>query len=111
MKTIYEDDVGKISGKQNKHGSITLFADHKDGLHEEISIPKDALQDTKLFISKYATPAGQIRILSKEFDLTSTDDTELATILQELSGTYIMCRHELSTATLDVWAAIFPQYN
>lgn len=49
---------------------------------------------------------AEIRLLSKEYDLTSVDDTELATILQELCGTYIMCRYEMSTATLDVWDRI-----
>lgn len=47
-----------------------------------------------------------IRLLSKEYDLTSVDDTELATIMKELCGTYIMCRYEMSTATLEVWDRI-----
>ena len=50
---IYEDVVGKITGKQNKHGgSVTLFVDHKDGLHEQISIPKNALEGTVFFLNK-----------------------------------------------------------
>lgn len=50
---IYEDVVGKITGKTNKHsGSVTLFADHKDGLHEEISVPKDALEGIVFYLNK-----------------------------------------------------------
>ncbi len=49
---------------------------------------------------------SEIRILSKEYDITSVDDTELATIMKEMCETYIMCRYEMSTATLDVWDRI-----
>ena len=48
----------------------------------------------------------ELRLLSEEYDLTSVDDTELATIMKEMCETYIMCRHELSTATLEVWGCI-----
>jgi len=52
-KMIYEDDVGKISGKQNKiSGGVTLFAHHEDGLHEQISVPKDALESIVFFLNK-----------------------------------------------------------
>jgi len=48
----------------------------------------------------------ELRVLSEDYDLTSVDDTELATIMKEMCETYIMCRSGLSTATLDVWACI-----
>ena len=50
---IYEDSVGKISAIQDKKwGGVTLFADHKDGLHEQISVPKDALEGIVFFLNK-----------------------------------------------------------
>lgn len=49
---------------------------------------------------------AEIRLLSKEYDLTIVDETELATILKEMCERYIMCRHEISTATLDAWECI-----
>jgi len=50
---LYEDEVGKISGIQDKQsGSVTLFANHKDGLHEQISVPKDALESIVFFLNK-----------------------------------------------------------
>lgn len=49
---------------------------------------------------------AEIRLLSKEYDLKPVDETELATIMKELCETYIMCRYEMSTATLDVWDRI-----
>ena len=50
---VYEDCVGKISGIQDKKlGGVTLFADHKDGLHEQISVPKDALEGIVFFLNK-----------------------------------------------------------
>lgn len=48
----------------------------------------------------------KIRILSKDYDLTLVDDTELAVIMKEMCETYIMCRSEISTATLEVWDRI-----
>jgi len=48
----------------------------------------------------------ELRVLSKDYNITSVDDTELATIMKELCETYIMCRYEMSTATLDVWDRI-----
>lgn len=52
-KIIYEDVVGKISGKQNKHGgSVTLFDNHKYGLHEEISVPNAALEGIVFYLNK-----------------------------------------------------------
>jgi len=47
-----------------------------------------------------------IRMLNKDYDLTVIDETELADIMKEICETYLMCRYELSTATLDVWDSI-----
>ena len=51
-------------------------------------------------------PTGKIKLLNKDYDLRKVHDLELAQIMQELCGEYDMCRHELSTATLDVWNCI-----
>lgn len=41
---IYEDSVGKISVIQDKKwGSVTLFADHNDGLHEHRGVGGSAV--------------------------------------------------------------------
>jgi len=50
--------------------------------------------------------SDMIRILAKDTDLKSESDLSLATIMQELCGTYAMCRAEISSATLDVWDRI-----
>jgi len=47
-----------------------------------------------------------IRMLNKDYDLTAIDETELADTMKELCETYLMCRYEISTATLDVWDSI-----
>lgn len=47
-----------------------------------------------------------IRLLSENYNLGNADDGELADIMKELCETYIMCKYELSTATLDVWGCI-----
>ena len=47
-----------------------------------------------------------IRVLNPDYDLTSESDLELAETMKELCEVYIMCRHEISTATCDVWASI-----
>ncbi|RLG68596.1 MAG: hypothetical protein DRO11_08865 [Methanobacteriota archaeon] len=47
-----------------------------------------------------------IRVLNPNYDLSQESDLELAETMKELCETYVMCRHEISTATCDVWASI-----
>lgn len=47
-----------------------------------------------------------VKLLNKDYDLRGISEEEITRIMQELCETYDMCRTELSTATLDVWACI-----
>lgn len=106
METIYEDDNGKIFGRHTNTDSVILKVEYKDMLPQHITVPDSSLQNIEQFLNRCAIPKGHIRMLSEDYDLTKVDDTKLATILKELCTTYIMCRYEISTATLDVWGCI-----
>lgn len=43
----------------------------------------------------------QIRLLSKEYDITSISEVELAATMKQCCETYIMCMYEMSSAMLD----------
>ena len=49
---------------------------------------------------------AMIRMLNADYDLTSISDLELTDIMGKLCSDYAMCRAEMSTATLEVWANI-----
>ena len=47
-----------------------------------------------------------IKILNKDYDLTCICDVELANIMQTQCEVYDMAYTEMSTARLEVWAAV-----
>jgi hypothetical protein len=47
-----------------------------------------------------------LKLLSPKYDLTAIPKTELVDIMELLFQEYNQCRHELSTATLDIWNCI-----
>lgn len=47
-----------------------------------------------------------IKILNENYDLRSISDIELVSIMQTQCDVYDMAYHEMSTAILEVWAAI-----
>lgn len=47
-----------------------------------------------------------IRILNKDYDLRGISDIELVSIMQTQCDIYDMAYHGMSTAILEVWAAI-----
>ena len=47
-----------------------------------------------------------IRILNKDYDLRGISDIELADIMQTQCDVYDMAYTEMSTARLEVWAAV-----
>jgi len=47
-----------------------------------------------------------IRILNKDYDLRGISDIELADIMQTQCEVYVQAYNEMSTAILEVWAAV-----
>ncbi|MHC1636030.1 MAG: hypothetical protein ACXQTS_05360 [Candidatus Methanospirareceae archaeon] len=47
-----------------------------------------------------------VRVLNPNYDLRQESDIELIETLKKLCDTYIMCKHEISTAIADVWNSI-----
>lgn len=48
----------------------------------------------------------EIKILNNEYDLSTSSDVDLATIMKDQCETFIMCKYELSTAILEAWDRI-----
>jgi len=46
------------------------------------------------------------QMLNPKYDLKMISNEELAEIMRQLCDNYDMCYHDISTATLDVWASI-----
>ena len=52
MKTIYEDNKGKILGRHTDTGSVILKVEYKDLLPEHITVPDKALESIVFFLNK-----------------------------------------------------------